>query len=139
MTDIQIFGAILVGVGLIELIAFVLLRRRSLYLYRNGAITTAVVTKVARRSGEAGTSYSTDVSFAVPNGDSTSARMRLSRPYQEGQEVKIVYDPDNPGRLDIHSEKINPHGGPFALGGLWWIIGAFTLPGVGLILYSITT
>ena len=136
MTDSQIFGMLLTGMGLIAFAVLVLFRRRAILLQEHGVTTDAVVFAVKKLKGEAGTFYRTDVSFTDIDGEEVHRRMRLARQYRADDRISVLYDPANTKRVELRSaiRPKNPDAGLLALGKLGWaIVLLLVIPGVVLI------
>ena len=137
LTDGQLIGLITLGMGVIAFFAVLEWRRRTLRLYRNGLMAVAEVRSSEYRSGEHGSFYRIGILFTDISGEAVYARLNLKRSYKRGEEIRVIYDPDKPTRVDISPEVggWNPDGGLFAFGIRWLLVLIFVVPGLAMILF----
>jgi len=100
-------------------------------------ITEAEVLSTETRSGEAGTFYRTGFRYVDVDGADTYVTKSIGVRFAVGNRVTLVYDPENPGRVDLAEavEGWSPGRGLFALGRRWFLVLIFAVPGVLMILF----
>ncbi len=132
-TDTNTVFSVFLLIGFVELLVLFFLQRYRRRLLEGGQETTGTVVDIESRKGPKGnTSYYPVFRFRTYMNEEITRRSQISstsRPYQTGDTVTIIYDPQRPQRFILKNDK--------RIRAVYYLIGVLALAFIAAGLYGL--